>query len=279
MYAVLRASRAMGTVLRRTIAGLAVAVAVAGGVAGCSSAGSHSHSSDAAQTGAGGSAVLAAQPPAGRARNAVSLGFEATPPDGIALVGVQDGLFREDLGAAVALDPVRLASSQSAGLALEQGRIDAAYLDPVSAVRAWQASHGGVRVMAGAASASGRSALVLAVSARFLALHTSWMQGLLKGQVQAMRLLDADPRSGRQMAAAELTALGQRTSPPQFARASAGLAFSCDPLPASVLAQARRAALAGTLGKVTSLAAMYDLVPVDELLIAAGMRPVSHTAG
>jgi hypothetical protein len=246
-------------------------------LAGCSSASPPSHRSDDPQTGAGGRAALAAQAPANSASDAIELGFVAAPADGIALVGIQDNLYREDLGAAVELNPVAFPTSSSVGLALKEGRLDAAYLDPVTAVSVWQATHGRIRVVAGAASIAGRSGLVLAVASRFLAEHPLLVRGLLKGQIQAMELLDTDPLSARRMTASELAALGKPEGAGRFARASAGITFSCDPLQHSVFAQAQQAAKAGMLKAVTSLDAMYNLGPVDELLISAGLRPVSGT--
>jgi hypothetical protein len=275
--------------MRRTASVLVAAVAGALAVAGCSSAGSRSgshshHLSAAVQSGAGGVSALAGQLPAGSAGGAVRLGFVAAPADGIALVGVQDNLYREDLGAGAGagagagLDAVQFSSSSAAQVALDEGRLDAAYLDPVSAVAAWQATRGKIRVVAGAAVAAGQSRVVLAVATSFLVEHPLWVQGLLKGQIQAMRLLQSDPASARRLAAAGLTAAGHRMDAAQFARASGAFTFSCDPLTGSVLAQARQAARARTLTTVGSLEAMYDLVPVDELLISAGLRPVSTSA-
>lgn len=264
--------------MKRTGAVLGLAVAGALLIAGCSSAGSGPHvhrSSAVSQTGAGGLSALAAQPPGGSAQDGVRLGFVASPADGIALVGVQDGLYREDLGGGAALDAIGFASSSAARQALDAGRLDAAYLDPVDAVAAWQATHGKIRVIAGAAATGGRSSVVLAVATSFLVEHPLWVQGLLKGQIQAMRLLTADPVSGRRLAAAGLRALGDRVSAAQFGRASVGITFTCDPVPVSVLAQARLAAKTGTLAAPGSLQAMYDLVPVDELLKSAGLRPAS----
>lgn len=258
----------------RRISVALLAVSAIAATAGCSS--SATHYSHTQMTGSGGSAVLAAPP---TARSAVRLGLVAAADDGIALVGVQDNLFREDLGGQAPLAAVRFSTASSAGLAMQLGRLDAAYLDPVTAVRLWQTTREQIRVMAGAASTGSTSLVLLVVTAHFLLVHPLWVQALLKGQVQAMHLLAADPVSGHRMAAAELTALGQRTTSAQFDQASADLAFTCDPLSASVLNQAQKAAAAGTFQPVTSLTAMYDLVPVDELLRAAGFKPVSTTAG
>jgi hypothetical protein len=265
--------------MKRLVAGLALAAAVAAASGCSSSSGGQTHSSDAQQTGAGGTAALAAQPPAGSlgARSGVRLAFQASPADGVALVGVADGLFRADIGGGAGLNPVQMTSSAAAE-ALAQGRVDAAYLSPVAAVQAWQLTHGRIRVLAGAASAAGQSTLVLAVSERLLLGHPLWVQGLLKGQIQAFRLLTSDPASGRRLAAAELSDLGRKTSSQQFARAVTAVTFTCDPLTTSVLGQARHAAAARTLRAVGSLTAMYDLVPVDVLLRSAGLTPVSTTA-
>jgi hypothetical protein len=267
--------------MRQTAAAIAVAVTLGLLAAGCASAGSGTHahrSSDESQTGAGGLSALAARPAGGSAGAPLRLGFVASPADGIALVGVQGNLFREDLAGGAGLDAMQFPSSSAAQRALDEGRLVAAYLDPVSAVAAWQATHGQVRVIAGAALVAGQSSVVLAMSSKFLAEHPLSVQGLLKGQIQAMQLLATDPESGQQLGAAGMTALGYPMGASEFARVSAGVTFTCDPLPSSVLAQARLAVKAGTLTTVGSLAAMYDLVPVDELLTSAGLPPVGHAA-
>jgi ABC-type nitrate/sulfonate/bicarbonate transport system substrate-binding protein len=233
--------------------------------------------SDAAQTGAGGTAALAADaaPAEATAASRLRLGFVPGAGDGSALVGLQDKLFRADLGPSVALVPVRFDSPEAAEAALASGQLDAAYLSPLSAVAAWQVTRGGVRVISGAAASQGQSAVVLVVTARFLTAQPGKIQGLLKGQIQASQVLELQPMAGWRLASAELTALGQRTSPPQFAREAANYRYSCDPLEASVLAQARLAATAGSLKAVTSLASLYDLAPVNQLLRAAGFAPVT----
>ena len=118
--------------------------------------------------------------------------------------------------------------------------------------------------------------MVLVVRARFLASQSVKVQGLLKGQLQASQLLATEPELAWRIAAAELTALGQRTSAPQFAREAARLRFSCGLSETSVLAQAQHAASARAIKPVSSsLASMYELEPVDLLLRAAGLSPAS----
>jgi NitT/TauT family transport system substrate-binding protein len=68
------------------------------------------------------------------------------------------GYFSQDLGKVV-LEVQPFPSVAAEESALEAGQLDAAYLDPVAVVQAWQYSHGGIRVIAGAAS--GGSELVV----------------------------------------------------------------------------------------------------------------------
>jgi NitT/TauT family transport system substrate-binding protein len=71
--------------------------------------------------------------------------------DAPALVGLQTGMFGRDLGRA-RVEPVAFTSVQAEVTSLEDGGLDAAYLDPVAAVAAWQAGRLPVRVVSGVAS-------------------------------------------------------------------------------------------------------------------------------
>ena len=80
------------------------------------------------------------------------LGYVPDVVDAAVLVGLQSGAFTAGLSR-MTLQPVPFPSMQAETAALENGQLDAAYLDPVAAVAAWQA--GGrfpVRIVAGAAS-------------------------------------------------------------------------------------------------------------------------------
>jgi ABC-type nitrate/sulfonate/bicarbonate transport system substrate-binding protein len=243
-------------------------------IAACSSSPQRA-GSDTAQTGAAAGDAAVGTPVAPTAGNQVRLGFVATAADSSALVGVQDNLFLADLGSGVALEPIPFSSSSAEESALVAGRLDAAYLDPVSAVRAWQSTRGGVRVVSGAASAGGKSAAELVVTSKFLAAEPGRVQGLLKGQVQAAQLLLTNPISARQLAVTKLASLGVHQTVQGFAALSAGLRFGCDPLESSVRAQAQQAASTGALKPVSSLSGLYDLVPVNKLLRAAGFARLS----
>jgi NitT/TauT family transport system substrate-binding protein len=80
------------------------------------------------------------------------LGFTFSLADAPALTGLQMGYFGADLPGVI-VDPVPFTTNAAEVAALEDGRLDAAYMDPVAAVTAWQSSsRGPVRVIAGAAS-------------------------------------------------------------------------------------------------------------------------------
>jgi NitT/TauT family transport system substrate-binding protein len=113
----------------RRLASLAAVVAVL--LAGCSSA--SSTTSQVSETGT------------------MRLGFTFNLAEAPALAGLQLGYFTADLHG-VAVAPVPFASNGAEVAALEHGQLDAAYIDPVAAVAAWQAAPGTVKIIAGAAS-------------------------------------------------------------------------------------------------------------------------------
>jgi NitT/TauT family transport system substrate-binding protein len=89
-------------------------------------------------------------PPGTSASGLLRLGFVVDVPDAAALVGWQMGLFQQALGR-VSLDAEPFTSANSETTALQEGQLDAVYLDPVSAVAMSQAIRGGMRIVAGAA--------------------------------------------------------------------------------------------------------------------------------
>jgi NitT/TauT family transport system substrate-binding protein len=121
-------------------AGIAAVTAVA---AGCSAAGADSGN------------------PAGSARPVVlRLGFLTNITHAPALVGVAKGFFSKELGTGVTLKIVSFSAGTDEATALLAGHLDAAYLGPNPAIKAWQTSHGSlIKVISGAAS--GGAALVV----------------------------------------------------------------------------------------------------------------------
>jgi NitT/TauT family transport system substrate-binding protein len=80
------------------------------------------------------------------------LGYVPGVMDAPALIGLQSGGFTAGLRR-MTLDPVAFGSDQAETAALQDGQLDAAYLDPVAAVTAWQsARRSPVRIVAGGAS-------------------------------------------------------------------------------------------------------------------------------
>jgi NitT/TauT family transport system substrate-binding protein len=254
---------------------LAAASAIAVAVSGCS-AGHHSqHYSGAVQTGAGAPAG-----PTGPVNHAASvptlrLGYLAAMQDGIALVGLQDQFFERDLGGGIGLDAVLYSSAAAETAALLHSQLDAAYLDPVDAVGAWQRSHGGFRIVAGASSVNGSATSVLVVSARLLTADHDEVQGLLKGQIEAGELLNTNPTSAQVAVGAALVALGHEITEDQLASSFGRVTFTNNPMAASVAWQAQQAAAAGRLRPVSGLSSIYDVGPLNQLLRSAGLLQIA----
>jgi NitT/TauT family transport system substrate-binding protein len=106
--------------------------------AGCGSSGS---------TGSSGATADSAGPVTLR------LGFLANITHASALVGVKEGFFIKDLGNGVTLKLTPFSSGTQEGTALLAGQLDAAYVGPNPAIKAWQTSGGKlIKIISGAAS-------------------------------------------------------------------------------------------------------------------------------
>lgn len=95
-------------------------------------------------------AKLPVGPPGTSASGVLRLGYVLNVPDAAALVGTQMGYYQQNLGR-VSLQAQPFTSAAPEITALETGQLDAAYLDPVTAVIVSQAMHSGLRIVAGAA--------------------------------------------------------------------------------------------------------------------------------
>lgn len=115
---------------RRAVAFAAAAIAAVA-LAGCSS--SASSTSQVSESGT------------------LRLGFTFNLADAPALAGLQLGYFNANLRGVI-VDPAPFASNAAEVAALEHGELDAAYIDPVAAVAAWQSAPGQIKIIAGAAS-------------------------------------------------------------------------------------------------------------------------------
>jgi NitT/TauT family transport system substrate-binding protein len=81
------------------------------------------------------------------------LGFLANITHASALVGIKEGFFKKDLGSGVTLKLTPFSTGTEEGTALLAGQLDAAYVGPNPAIKAWQTSGGElIKIISGAAS-------------------------------------------------------------------------------------------------------------------------------
>src|ERR1022692_4321114 len=130
--------------MRRALTAAAAAAAVAALAAGCGS----SASSGSGASNASSSKVV------------LRLGFLENITHASALIGVKQGFFTKDLGSGVTLKLTPFSTGTEEATALLAGQLDAAYVGPNPAIKAWQTSGGKlIKIISGAAS--GGAALVL----------------------------------------------------------------------------------------------------------------------
>jgi NitT/TauT family transport system substrate-binding protein len=116
--------------------------------AGCGSSSSSSSSGSPGDAGGGSAPVT------------LRLGFLENITHATALIGIKDGFFTKDLGRNVTLKLYPFSTGTEEATALLAGQLDAAYVGPNPAIKAWQASGGKlISVISGAAS--GGAALVV----------------------------------------------------------------------------------------------------------------------
>jgi NitT/TauT family transport system substrate-binding protein len=137
------------------------------------------------------------------------LGYQATLAQSSALIGIQDKVFANSLGPDVTLTAAAFKGGTDEAAALQAATLDAAYLDPSSAIAASVATDGGVRIISGASSGGvflmtkyaiktpadlrgQKVGVAQAGSAEDVALRT-WLksQGLNPGNVSVVAMPDA----------------------------------------------------------------------------------------
>ena len=130
--------------MRRALTAAAGVVAVAALAAGC---GSSASSGSGASNSSSSKVVL-------------RLGFLENITHASALIGVKQGFFTKNLGSGVTLKLTPFSTGTEEATALLAGQLDAAYVGPNPAIKAWQTSGGKlIRVISG--SASGGAQLVV----------------------------------------------------------------------------------------------------------------------
>jgi hypothetical protein len=204
----------------------------------------------------------------------VSIGLMPNATDAAALAGLQQGYFSQQLGGQVKLDPIAYDSGPAESAALASGRLDAAYIQPGAAVTAWQQSGHKIRIVSGATSDRHGTAAtaVLVISAKFLAIHAAEAEELLQAQVRSNQFVATNEVLAVAAARIELAfILGHKVAAKQLATSVAVLAFTNDPLAASIRAQAAHADGNAPNGELSGL---FDLGPLNKLLRTSGEVPV-----
>src|ERR1035437_300925 len=124
---------------------------VAAGVAAVTLMAAGCGSSAASSSGSGSSGSSSS--PAAAAPVTLTLGFLTNITHATALVGVKEGIFTKDLGSGVTLKLVPFSTGTLEATALLAGQLDAAYVGPNPAIKAWQTSGGKlIKIISGVAS-------------------------------------------------------------------------------------------------------------------------------
>jgi NitT/TauT family transport system substrate-binding protein len=139
--------------MRRTMAAAAVAAAVTVLAAGCGSSASSSSGSSGSSGGSSGSAAAAT-------KVTLRLGFLENITHASALIAIKQGYFAKELGPNVTLKLTPFSTGTEEATALLAGQLDAAYVGPNPAIKAWQTS-GGKEISVISGSASGGAELVV----------------------------------------------------------------------------------------------------------------------
>lgn len=127
--------------MRRALSVAAAAAAVATLAAACGSSGSSSSGSGSTGSVSSSKKVV------------LRLGFLENITHATALVGIKQGYFTKDLGNGVQLKLQPFSTGTQEATALLAGQLDAAYVGPNPAIKAWQTSDGKlIKVIAGAAA-------------------------------------------------------------------------------------------------------------------------------
>src|SRR5580704_4646150 len=128
--------------MRKTLIAAGAGAAILLAAAGCSSSSSSGTSNSTTNSGGSSAPVT------------LRLGFLENITHASALVGIKEGYFTKDLGKNVTLKLYPFSTGTEESTALLAGQLDAAYVGPNPAIKAWQTSGGKlIKVISGAASA------------------------------------------------------------------------------------------------------------------------------
>ena len=213
-------------------------------------------------------------PSEGASPATLRLGFVVGIPQAPALVGLQEGLFANELrGTGVVLRPVPFRTDAAEATALASGQLDAAYAS-ASSILADVGNPEGTKITIVSGATRGKATLVNLVSTRaFLAAHSADVEDLIRAQIQVNELLNHNLLESSAAYATELTALtGQRLTASSIGESLARTSFTDDPSAATL-----NASVPTSLTPVVrpALPTLYDVAPLDLFLRMAGERPVT----
>ena len=117
---------------------------------------------------------------------------------------------------------------------------------------------------------------ILISSRQFLEEHPETIEALIKGEVEEIGALEADPTTAQtdlNAAIGELT--GKPLADTTIQAAFANIEPTWDPLAGTLNTIAENGVEAGTLTEVPDLNGIYDLTALNKVLVAAGETPVS----
>lgn len=168
---------------------------------------------------------------------------------------------------------------QDNGQSLEQfkaAKIDGGWLPEPWASRL--VVEGGGKVLVNEASLWPRGQFVtthLIVATQFLNRYPNTVKALLRGELDTLALIKADPAASRDAVNAELEKLtGKALAPEVLARAWPNIELTADPIASSLKADQEHAEAVG-LAEPIDLTGSYDLAILNGLLKAAGRAPVT----
>ncbi len=159
--------------------------------------------------------------------------------------------------------------------AFEAGSIAGAWVPEPWVARMVAEGHGHVLVNEKSQWPKGQfSTTLLVVTTSFLQSNPTVVSDFLKGQIATTSFLTSQPTAAAQDANTELTTLtGKPLKSAELTAAWADMAFTNDPIASSIATDLQHAKAAGFPTK--SIAGIYDLGPLNQLLAAHGHATVS----
>ena len=157
----------------------------------------------------------------------------------------------------------------------EAGTIAGAWVPEPWVARMVSEGHGHVLVNEKTQWPNGQfSTTLLVVTTSFLDAHPSVVNGLLKGQLAANNFINSSPSAAQADANTALAAAtGKPLKPAELSAAWSDMTFTNDPIASSILTDLAHAKAVGF--SVSNISGIFDLSPINQLLIQAGKSKLS----